>query len=49
MGLKYGMEIEYYYRIMMKNAGIDPARVKEVPIKVDMPRFFSGDVDIWSG
>ena len=49
VGLKYGMEIEYYYRIMMKTAGVDPSRVKEVPIQVDMPRFFSGDVDVWSG
>jgi ABC-type nitrate/sulfonate/bicarbonate transport system substrate-binding protein len=49
VGLKYGMEIEYYYRIMMKNAGVNTARVKEVPIKVDMPRFFSDEVDVWSG
>ena len=49
VGLKYGMEIEYYYRVMMKNAGVDTARVKEVPIKVDMPRFFSGEVNVWSG
>lgn len=49
VGLKYGMEIEYYYRIMMKDAGVDTARVKEVPIKVDMPRFFSGEVNVWSG
>jgi ABC-type nitrate/sulfonate/bicarbonate transport system substrate-binding protein len=49
VGLKYGMEIEYYYRVMMKNAGADASRVKEVPIKVDMPRFFSDEVDVWSG
>ena len=49
VGLKYGMEIEYYYRVMMKNAGVDTSQVKEVPIKVDMPRFFSGEVDVWSG
>jgi ABC-type nitrate/sulfonate/bicarbonate transport system substrate-binding protein len=49
VGLKYGMEIEYYYRVMMKNAGVDTTRVKEVPIKVDMPRFFTDEVEIWSG
>jgi ABC-type nitrate/sulfonate/bicarbonate transport system substrate-binding protein len=49
VGLKYGMEIEYYYRVMMKSAGVDASQVKEVPIKVDMPRFFSGEVDVWSG
>ena len=43
------MEIEYYYRVMMKTAGVDTSQVKEVPIKVDMPRFFSGEVDVWSG
>jgi len=49
VGLKYGMEIEYYYRVMMKNASVDTSQVKEVPIQVDMPRFFSGEVDVWSG
>ncbi len=49
VGLKYGMEIEYYYRVMMKYAGVDTSQVKEVPIKVDMPRFFSDKVDVWSG
>jgi ABC-type nitrate/sulfonate/bicarbonate transport system substrate-binding protein len=49
VGLKYGMEIEYYYRVMMKNAGVDTSQVKEVPIKVDMPRFFSDEVEVWSG
>jgi NitT/TauT family transport system substrate-binding protein len=49
VGLKYGMEIEYYYRVMMKNAGVDTSLVTEVPIKVDMARFFTGDVDVWSG
>ncbi len=49
VGLKYGMEIEYYYRVMMRDAGVDTSQVKEVPIKVDMPRFFSGEVDVWSG
>ena len=49
VGLKYGMEIEYYYRVMMKYAGVDTSQVKEVPIKVDMPRFFSDEVDVWSG
>ena len=49
VGLKYGMEIEYYYRVMMKYAGVDTSQVKEVPIKVDMPRFFADEVDVWSG
>ncbi len=49
VGLKYGMDIEYFYRVMMKNAGVDTSRVKEVPIKLDLPRFFSGKVDVWSG
>ena len=49
VGLKYGMDVEYFYRVMMKNAGVDTSRVKEVPIKLDLPRFFSGEVDVWSG
>jgi ABC-type nitrate/sulfonate/bicarbonate transport system substrate-binding protein len=49
VGLKYGMEIEYYYRVMMKDVGVDTSKVKEVPIKIDLPRFFSGEVDVWSG
>ena len=49
VGIKYGLEIEYYFNIMIKKAGVDIRRVKQVPIKFDMARFFSGDVDVWSG
>jgi hypothetical protein len=32
VGLKYGMEIEYYYHAMMQYAGVDTSKVKEVPM-----------------
>lgn len=49
VGIKYGLGIEYYYKIMMKRNNIDIRGVKEIPIKFDLARFFAGEVDVWSG
>lgn len=49
VGVKYGLELEYYYRAILKNQGIDPKSVNAVPIQFDLARFFEGQVDVWCG
>jgi NitT/TauT family transport system substrate-binding protein len=37
------------YRAMMAKAGVDTAKVKEVPVKFDIAPLLNGTVDVWPG
>jgi len=45
LGVEYGSSVEQVYRSMMKNAGINPSYVIEVPQKYDYTSFLSGRID----
>jgi NitT/TauT family transport system substrate-binding protein len=49
VGVKYGLELEYYYRAILENQGIEPKSVNAEAIQFDMARFFEGKVDVWCG
>jgi NitT/TauT family transport system substrate-binding protein len=49
VGVKLGGNEELTYRALIRNAGVDPRRVKEIPVKYDMTPLFTGQVDVWPG
>lgn len=49
VGVKLGGNEELMYRAMMAKAGVDTAKVKEVPVKFDIAPLLSGAVDVWPG
>lgn len=49
VGMKYGYNTETEYVAMLKRANLDRRAVRETPVKFDLQRFFSGEVDVWSG
>lgn len=49
VGVKLGGNEELTYRALMRKAGIDTARVVEVPVKYDMAPLFARQVDVWPG
>ncbi len=49
VGIKFGTDTEYVYKAMASKAGLDRSKVKEIPIQFDMARFFSGELDVFSG
>lgn len=44
-----GYDIEYVYRAMVENAGVDESAIKTYPAKFDMGPFFRDEVDVWAG
>jgi NitT/TauT family transport system substrate-binding protein len=48
VGIKYGFDIEYFFPVLLKKAGVGGG-VRTVAIKYDMSQFFSGAIDVWSG
>lgn len=49
VGVKLGGNEELMYRAMMAKAGVDTAKVKEVPVKFDIAPLLNGAVDVWPG
>jgi len=49
VGVKLGGNEELMYRAMMAKAGVDTAKVKEVPVKFDIAPLLNGTVDVWPG
>jgi ABC-type nitrate/sulfonate/bicarbonate transport system substrate-binding protein len=49
VGVKIGGNEELMYRAMMAKAGVDTAKVKEVPVKFDIAPLLNGAVDVWPG
>lgn len=49
IGVKLGGNEELTYRAMLKKAGVDAAKVTEIPVKFDMSPLFTGQVMAWPG
>jgi NitT/TauT family transport system substrate-binding protein len=49
VGVKLGGNEELTYRAMLKSAGVDSAKVREVPVKYDISPLLAGKVDVWPG
>jgi NitT/TauT family transport system substrate-binding protein len=49
VGVKIGGNEELIYRAVLAKAGIDKAKVKEIPVKFDITPLLSGVVDVWPG
>jgi len=49
IGVKFGTNAETEYVVLLKRAGIDRTKLKEVPVKFDLKPFLLGQVDIWPG
>jgi NitT/TauT family transport system substrate-binding protein len=49
VGVKLGGNEELTYRAMVKSAGIDASKIKEMPIKFDLSPLLSGQVKVWPG
>lgn len=47
IGVKYGDADETVYRVMLKNAGVNPNDVKEIPAQFDITPLFTRQVDVW--
>jgi NitT/TauT family transport system substrate-binding protein len=49
VGVKLGGNEELTYRAMLKTAGVDAAKVHEIPVKYDISPLLAGKVDVWPG
>lgn len=49
IGVSYGDSDEYFYRAMLKNAGVDSKDVEEVPAQFDITPLLTKQVDVWPG
>jgi NitT/TauT family transport system substrate-binding protein len=49
VGVKLGGNEELTYRAMVKSAGIDASKIKEMPVKFDLSPLLSGQVKVWPG
>ena len=49
VGVKLGGNEELTYRAMLKTAGVDAAKIREIPVKYDVGLLLAGKVDVWPG
>jgi len=49
IGVKIGGNEELIYRAVLAKAGIDKARLNEIPVKFDITPLLAGAVDVWPG
>jgi ABC-type nitrate/sulfonate/bicarbonate transport system substrate-binding protein len=49
IGVKIGGNEELIYRAVLAKAGIDKAKLNEVPVKFDITPLLAGTVDVWPG
>jgi ABC-type nitrate/sulfonate/bicarbonate transport system substrate-binding protein len=49
VGIQGGQDTETVYAAMMRKAGVDRSRIREVPVKFDLGPFLAGQVDVWPG
>jgi ABC-type nitrate/sulfonate/bicarbonate transport system substrate-binding protein len=47
--VKLGGNEELTYRAMLKTAGVDAAKIHEVPVKYDISPLLAGKIDVWPG
>lgn len=49
VGVKIGGNEELIYRAVLGKAGIDKAKLTEIPVKFDMTPLLAGSIDVWPG
>jgi NitT/TauT family transport system substrate-binding protein len=49
IGVKIGGNEELIYRAVLAKAGIDKAKLNEIPVKFDITPLLAGTVDVWPG
>lgn len=49
IGVKIGGNEELIYRAILAKAGVDKARLNEIPVKFDITPLLAGAVDVWPG
>ena len=49
VGVKIGGNEELIYRAVLAKAGIDKAKLTEIPVKFDMTPLLAGTIDVWPG
>jgi NitT/TauT family transport system substrate-binding protein len=49
VGVKLGGNEELTYRAMLKSAGVDGAKIHEIPVKYDISPLLAGKIDVWPG
>ena len=49
IGVKIGGNEELIYRAVLAKAGIDKAKLNEIPVKFDITPLLAGAVDVWPG
>jgi NitT/TauT family transport system substrate-binding protein len=49
IGVKIGGNEELIYRAILAKAGIDKAKLNEIPVKFDITPLLAGAVDVWPG
>ncbi|THD44040.1 MAG: ABC transporter substrate-binding protein [Bradyrhizobium sp.] len=49
VGVKIGGNEELIYRAVMAKAGVDTAKVTEIPVKFDITPLLAGDIEVWPG
>src|ERR1700732_5063701 len=49
VGVKIGGNEELIYRAVLAKAGIDKAKLNEIPVKFDISPLLAGAVDVWPG
>src|SRR5882724_1021191 len=49
IGVKVGGNEELIYRAILAKAGVDKARLNEIPVKFDITPLLAGAVDVWPG
>jgi NitT/TauT family transport system substrate-binding protein len=49
IGVKIGGNEELIYRAVLAKAGVDKARLNEIPVKFDITPLLAGAVDVWPG
>lgn len=49
VGVKIGGNEELIYRAVLAKAGIDKAKLSEIPVKFDMTPLLAGAIDVWPG
>jgi NitT/TauT family transport system substrate-binding protein len=49
IGVKIGGNEELIYRAVLAKAGVDKAKLNEIPVKFDISPLLAGTVDVWPG
>jgi NitT/TauT family transport system substrate-binding protein len=49
VGVKLGGNEELTYRAMLRSAGVEAGKIREIPVKYDISPLLAGKIDVWPG